>query len=174
MTCIAVKIKGKTIEIAGDTQTTWGRNKYPKQNYADKQLKADGKIFQVNGMTIGCAGSVADIGLLQIFCKTHKPKEMTRDEILNWFIEFKEWALDKAKVPFNEINIHGIIISSGLAFSFYDFMEVSPVLNFEAVGSGMFLAIGAMEIGATAEQAVKVAIKYDLYCGGEVTKITIK
>lgn len=173
MSIIAVKKQGKRFLIAGDSQSTWGRNKYPKTNLSDTQIRAYGKIFQVNGMTIGCAGSVADIGLLQIFCKTHKPKEMNRDYILDWFIEFKEWALDKAKINFNDISIHGIIVADGAAFGFYDFMDVTPVLDFDAVGSGMFLAIGAMELGANPEQAVKVACKYDLYCGGKITKLTI-
>lgn len=173
MSIVAVRKKGKGFEIAGDSQSTWGGNKFSKTNLTDKQMKAYGKIFRVNGLTIGCAGSVADIGLLQMYCKTHKPKEMTRDCILDWFIEFKEWALAKAKVNFNDISVHGIIISSKKAFCFYDFMDVTPVLDFEAVGSGMFLAIGAMELGASAEQAVKVACKYDLYCGGKITKLAV-
>jgi len=38
-----------------------------------------------------------------------------------------------------------------------------------AVGSGRNLALGAMEAGATAEEAVKVAIARDCYSGGEIT-----
>ena len=174
MSVIAVKIKKGIIEIAGDSQTTWGSNKYPKQDTSDKQIKSSGKIFQVNGMTFGCAGSVADIGLLQIFAKTHRPKEMERDSVFEWFIEFKQFALDKAKINFNDISIHGIIILEKKVFCFYDFMEVVEVKDFNAVGSGMWLAIGAMELKADVTEAVNVAIKYDLHCGGEVTKLEIK
>lgn len=174
MTCIAVKIKEKHIEIAGDSQATWGRNKYPNPSYADKTLKAEGKIFQTNGMTIGCAGSVAHIGLLQIYCKTHKPKEMDRDSIIDWFIEFRDWVNIRAKIPATDISIHAILINDGRAFAFYDFMEVSEIKDFEAVGSGMFLAIGAMELGADVEKAIEVAIKYDLFCGGDITKIIVE
>lgn len=174
MTCIAVRINKKQIEIAGDTQTTWGWNKLSKIENNDSSLKSTGKIFQVNGMTLGCAGSVAHIGLPQIFCKTSKPKEMERDAILDWLIAFKEFALAKAKINFNDISIHGIIATKGKVFSFYDFMDVKPVADFFSVGSGMFLALGAMDTGATASQAVKVAIKYDLFCGGQVKKIIIK
>jgi len=174
MTCIAVKIKGKVIEIAGDTQASWGKNKMPWGVQQDKQTKVNGKLFEVNGMHFGCAGSVSDIGLLQIFCKTHRPKEMNRDDIMEWFIEFKEWLNDKAKVSFNDVNIHGIIASEGKVFTFYDFMEVSEVTDFNAVGSGMWLALGAMENGASVSQAVATAIKYDLNCGGDVTMKIIK
>lgn len=174
MSVIAVRKTGKSIEISGDGQTTWGKNKFPKSNYSDKQVKCFGKIFQVNGTTFGCAGSVSDIGLLQVFCKTHRPKEMDRDSILEWLIEFKEWANIKAKVSFNDISVHGIIIRDEKVFCFYDHMDVVEVNDFDAVGSGMWLAIGAMELGASAEKAVGVAIKYDLYCGGNTTKLVIK
>lgn len=52
-----------------------------------------------------------------------------------------------------------------------DSFDVNEVTDHFAYGSGMFLALGAMELGATPERAVEVAIKYDLYCGGKVTKI---
>lgn len=39
---------------------------------------------------------------------------------------------------------------------------------FFAIGSGAALAVGAMERGATAAEAVEVAIKWDVYCGGEI------
>lgn len=174
MTVIAVKINKDKIVIAGDSQTTWGNHKYPKHPSTDKELKSMGKIFQTNNMTFGCAGSVAHIGLLQMYAKTHKPKAMEHDFILEWFIEFKEFALKKASIAFNDIKLFGIIISENKVFSFYDFMEIREVLNFEAIGSGQWLAIGAMEIGASAKEAVRVAIKYDLYCGGETTELIIE
>src|SRR5688572_3609341 len=159
MTCIAVKIEGKKIHIAGDSQATWGKNKIPVPDLSDKQIKASGKIFQVNGMTIGCAGSLNHIGFLQMFSKTHKPKEMTKDDIMEWFIEFREWVADKAKINIQDISIHGIIVSNNLVFTFYDFMEVQQVKTFDSVGSGMWLALGALELNASAKEAVKVAIK---------------
>ncbi len=173
MTCIAVKIKGKKIEIAGDTQVSWGRNKLPINNNTDQHINAAGKIFQVNGMTIGCAGNLSHIGLLAIYCKTHKPKEMVKDAIIDWFIEFKEWALMKAKINFTDISCQGIIINDKKAFCFYDFMDAVEVKTFDAVGSGMWLAIGAMELGGSVKDAVKVAIKYDLYCGGDITSFEL-
>jgi ATP-dependent protease HslVU (ClpYQ) peptidase subunit len=162
MSVIAVKIENGVIHISGDSQTTWGSNKFPKENYSDKHVKACGKIFQVN------------IGLLQIFCKTHAPNEMERDDILNWLIEFKEWANAKAKIGFNDISIHGIMIRDKRVFCFYDFMDVVEVRQFDAVGSGMWLAIGAMEAGKSSKEAVDIAKKYDLYCGGEITEIIIE
>lgn len=173
MSVIAVRIDNGVIHISGDSQTTWGGHKFPKENYTDKHVTAYGKIFQVNHMTIGCAGSTSDIGLLQIFAKSHAPVEMEREDILIWLIEFKEWANLKAKIGFNDIRIHGIMIRDKRCFCFYDYMDVVEVKQFDAVGSGMWLAIGAMEAGLSSKQAVAIAQKYDLYCGGEITEIII-
>lgn len=174
MTCIAVKIGKKKIEIAADNQSSWGYNKMPKRDVSDKQTKAVGKLFQINGMTFGCAGSTADIGLLRLFAKTTKPKEMEKDFILEWFLQFRDWAVKKAAIAYNDISIHGIIINEGKVFAFFDFLDCVEVKTFDAVGSGMWLAIGAMECGADVEQAVKVAVKYDLFCGGDVNKLTVQ
>lgn len=46
--------------------------------------------------------------------------------------------------------------------------------QFIACGSGAKYALGAMERGATAEQAVKVAIKYDSASGGQTQVLTLK
>lgn len=173
MSVIAVRITENTIEIAGDSQTSWGNHKLPKQDVSDAQTKAYGKIWQTNGMTFGCAGSCAHIGLLQIFAKTHKPKEMEKDFIMDWFMEFREWLNSKAKIGWNELCLHAIIIDKGRAFTFYDFMDINEIKSFDSVGSGMWLAIGAMEIGANVEDAVRVASKYDKGCGGETTKLSI-
>lgn len=173
MSIVAVRKYPKYIEFASDTQTTWGDNKHAKAEHNDKQVSSYGKVFEVNGMTIGCAGSVTHISLLQIFAKTHKPKIAEREAILEWLVEFKEWTNKKCSVPHNDIRVHAVMAYEGKVFSFYDFLLVEEVEEFWAVGSGMFLSIGAMEIGATAESAVKAATKYDLYCGGKIRKIKV-
>lgn len=43
-----------------------------------------------------------------------------------------------------------------------------------AIGSGRTFALGAMEHGASAVDAVKTAIKFDLYCGGEIRALPHK
>jgi ATP-dependent protease HslVU (ClpYQ) peptidase subunit len=173
MTVIACKVSKGFIEIASDSQTTWGQNKYPTRDKSDKHISANGKVFSVNGITVGCAGNCAHIGLFQNFCKTHSPKEMSSDSIIDWIIEFKDWVNDKTKIAFDEISLHGIIVKDGKAFTFFDHLESYEIKDFFAVGSGMFLAIGAMDSGADVTQAVKTAMKYDLFCGGTVNYLKI-
>lgn len=40
---------------------------------------------------------------------------------------------------------------------------------FHAEGTGEGLALGAMAAGASAEEAVRIAIEYDAYCGGPIS-----
>jgi len=44
---------------------------------------------------------------------------------------------------------------------------------FYALGSGYQVAMGAMEFGATAEEAVRAAIKWDTGSGGDVTVLRL-
>lgn len=41
-----------------------------------------------------------------------------------------------------------------------------------AFGTGEKIAVGAMEMGASAEQAVRIAMRHDMYSGGDVTVLT--
>jgi len=173
MTCIAIKKTKNGFEIAADSQTTWGSHKQPKKNTTDNETRSSGKIFETNGITFGCAGDVGNITMLQYYSKTHIPKSPDKDFIIDWFIEFKEWLNSRAKVGFNDVGISCIMVMSGNAFVIHDWLSAYQVEDYDAIGSGMFLALGAFEMGATAKQAVKVAIKHDLYCGFEVTSRTI-
>lgn len=173
MTVIAVKKLKNKFEIAGDTQTTRGFYKFPSYDKSDDQIKAYGKIVQVNGMTLACAGKTSQIGLAYIFCKTTTPKDMEKDSVLDWLVELKEYVSKKSKIGFNEVKIDGIMIKDGKCFAFYNFLQVLEVNSFHAIGSGGFIAMATLEVGVSVMEAVKVAIKYDTYCSGEPTKIEI-
>lgn len=50
--------------------------------------------------------------------------------------------------------------------------ELDPA-NPDAIGSGSAYALAAMDMGASAENAVRAAMKRDIYTGGKVRTITI-
>lgn len=52
-------------------------------------------------------------------------------------------------------------------------MELPEGETFTAIGSGAKLAMGAMAMGASAERAVEIAIKYDIYTGGRITTLAL-
>jgi hypothetical protein len=47
-------------------------------------------------------------------------------------------------------------------------------LPFFAVGSGGDIALGAMHMGAAPEQAVKAAIRFDVFSGGRIQTMTLE
>lgn len=46
--------------------------------------------------------------------------------------------------------------------------------DFTAIGSGSKIAMGAMAMGATAEQALAVAAQFDVYTGGKIETLSIR
>ena len=174
MSVIAVRKYDDKIIIASDTQTTWGGYKIESNNKTDAQMSNHGKLTKVNDMIIGSAGQCSHIALFEIFAKTHKPKTATRDDVLDWFFEFKEWVRVKAAVNYAELSLSFILVIENKVFSVYSWGEVVMQNDFASVGSGMWLAIGAMEIGADPIKAVQVASKYVNTCGGGVEHLEIK
>jgi ATP-dependent protease HslVU (ClpYQ) peptidase subunit len=45
--------------------------------------------------------------------------------------------------------------------------------EFVAIGSGAAVALGAMAYGATAREAVRIAIEFDVYSGGEIQEVRL-
>lgn len=61
-----------------------------------------------------------------------------------------------------------ILVHDGHILSFDDDGWDKLEMDYYAIGSGRQIAIGAMAVGASAVEAVKAAIKHDVYSGGEV------
>ena len=164
MTVIAVKRTKNKIIIGSDSQTTRGRNKFgdtKKVMYPNAS-----KIFEVNGMVIGCAGNVVGNALMSVFAKTHQPKIPIEDDVIAFMVEFNEWAKKQDK-DFNFRGNHFFIVFKKVVFEVMDGLLVREVGKFSAIGSGMFLALGALYYNKTIKEAVQVAKEYDLYCGGK-------
>lgn len=167
MSVIAVRRYKEKIVIASDTQITWGDNKVQKNS---ELFREEGKIYKINGLVVGVTGAIEETNLMRIFCKSHKPSDKRVDSILDFFVEFWEWGKEK-KDKF-DVDNHYLIVIGDKIYQCAG-LRISEVNEFNAVGSGMFLAIGAMSQGADPEEAVEVAKKYDLYCGGDTYKIEL-
>ena len=82
----------------------------------------------------------------------------------------KEFGLDR------ECDVSALLISKKGSVFHID-SRVYPYLvdaSFHACGSGSDLAIGAMAMGASAVEAVRVASKFDGYTGGSIRTLTWK
>ena len=51
--------------------------------------------------------------------------------------------------------------------------EINDIYDIYAIGSGCDFAWTAMDMGATAKEAVKIAMKRDVYTGGEVRSLLV-
>lgn len=125
---------------------------------ADSQLTLDDtqrsvceKLFRVRDGIIGFVGDTAGGNQLLHHLRTHHCTEPLKTD-------------DYHRRDFGALLLtnHGIYV--------YD-ESLSPdrvTGPFHALGSGAAFAIGAMERGASAIEAVRVAIKWNPYCGGPV------
>lgn len=69
---------------------------------------------------------------------------------------------------------NGIVVAPGHPIILAGSGGLAPVIaDFYALGSGESFAIGAMEMGATAEEAVRIAAKRDTATGGEITVLSL-
>lgn len=92
-------------------------------------------------------------------------------QFLRWVEEGREED-DATKLE----NLEGFLVSpKGKTFLVEADLHPFPIeAEFHAGGSGCAVAIGAMEAGATAEEAVRIAIKHVTSCGGEIQVVKLK
>lgn len=135
---------GKT--LAGDRQTNMGKTPIARTKvYAHTECK--GQIDYL----IGCSGITAD-------CQA----------FILWYIngQGKRPAFD---------DLSAIVIRPGGSIAHYaesENVHDMGVLPYWAIGSGADFALGALAYGATAEEAIEIATKLDIYTGLGIDKVT--
>lgn len=169
MSVVAVRRYDNEIILSADKQTTWGDAKM--SNSKDQMYENKSKIYSHNDIAFGSAGKVYESGLFYLYTKTRKPTAATPEAILEYFVEFKDWATKK-DATFALSNQYIFVYEDNI-FQTYAY-EVAEIKEYSAIGSGMFLALGAMYMGARPEQAVNVSKEFDLYCGGGTDTIIVK
>ncbi len=121
------------------------------------------KIFEVgDGILIGISGSALDAL-----------------EFVEWFKDTLEASNVQEQNPYVSVlppeklvneNFHCLVAYPD--DTVYEFFGCEKVMecaeSYAAVGSGMFYAMSAMDAGASAEEAVCVAIKRDVFSGGDI------
>lgn len=170
MTVIAVRKTKSSIHLACDNQITYG-DRYKKTDAKDQMYSMKSKLFQVNDLTVGAAGMVQGACLFEHFCGTRKPASSEERDILQFMVEFSEWARTK-DTTYTVQDSHFILIFENKVFEIQGLL-VRQVEEFDAIGSGSFLALSALYFGKTVEQAVEVAKQFDLFCGGDTKSLTI-
>ena len=171
MTVVAVKKYNDRIEISADQQTTVSSS-YKMTVTKEKIIENSGKIFRSGDITVASAGFVREVCMMQIYLKDHTIVHPSHETILNFMVEFCDWC-KKNESKF-ELSNDYILVTKGEVFRIRQGYQIEEVKEYTAIGSGMFLALGALYFNKTPEQAVEVAKEFDLFCGGKTQSLTIK
>lgn len=138
--------------LAGDSQTSTGNVK----------MLDSVKVHRIHGYLIGLAGQRGCL-----------------DEFLQWFKDECKDELKKAPASIlqddDKYPVCALVVrekdkalfqyhGAGHPFRLYG--------KYAAIGSGDALAIGAMAFGASAVEAVRIAVKHDCNTGGKVRALT--
>lgn len=136
---------------------------------ADTKLSSDDaywanctKIKKVKGWLIGAAGGW---DLTEAFMSRFDPS----------FIKMKS-VLPLPQLAEKDPDFEALMISPEGKVYYTEAGGVVGVVKtkgFLAIGSGAKVAMTAMEMGATAVEAIKMAMKYDIYTGGRVQKVKL-
>lgn len=91
-------------------------------------------------------------------------------------LKFEQWVKDgmTGDSPYHGGDSgNGIVVSTAGIVCWSGAGPWPVTTEFYALGSGTELAMGAMELGATAEQAVAVAAKHNVDTGGQITVLRL-
>lgn len=90
-------------------------------------------------------------------------------------IKFRRWMMEGGECPDFAENFEAMILNpDGSVDWFDDDCEMVRVMSPMAIGSGAEFAVGAMEAGASPEQAVEIAARRDTGTGGEITALQLE
>lgn len=121
------------------------------------------KVRKINGCLVGGAGRLASV--LQFF---------------DWFQEWSDAQQVQGDAPHVKVfvpegiddeDFNGLVVFADEVVFMYEGGKKSYQLtgqDYYAIGSGSDFALAAMDAGATAEEAVAVAILRDVYSGGQI------
>ena len=144
MTTIAYNHKDK--EIAVDSRTS--RDTIVISDKKNKVQVIDGVIY------IGCGDTEHIINLIDALAGKIDPSSISLNDALVFWVN------------------KGVVFKSG--FNGDDGVWTQSINFSEAVGSGDFWAMAAMDFGCSAKDAVKYAMTRDMYTGGKIRVIKVK
>ena len=139
--------------------------------YRDGIMAADTRAYSGHSTPIGLKRKIykrADGALIGVSTNAPGLSELVGE----WFLDDKNRDLEpqlghEQGIDAIEVDAHGNV------FVYHDSMNPTGPLQapFFAVGSGANYAIGALTLGATALEAVDVAIEHDVWSGGPVNAL---
>jgi len=162
MTTIAVRKYKDRIELAADSLCNDNsiaimKNKIHKNPYFTFGHAGErNKALLLNDWLLDNPDKYKDCNIQKIFFHF-------REQLISWqmnIFDEKEESVELFLVSYQGI-IYDVRLGSRS-------IEVDEVDDFMAIGSGREFALAAMECGGSPRDAVAVAIKYDIYSGGDI------
>lgn len=148
--------------------------------YRDGKMAADTRAYSGSTTPIGekfkievieySDGSKSIVGV-------STPAPGLSEEIRRWFASEKHPDFEPQGIGSDRRGFEAIEVTEDGEIFFYNdnFTPSGPLMtDWIAIGSGKDYAVGALSMGATAEEAVGVAINCDAWTGGRVTVIDLK
>lgn len=166
MTVAAVKVSEDKIEIGCDSIMLSGDI---KNNHSSKIREASGLMF------VG-AGHYQEVVMLDLFiAEKGTPKEATEANFLNFIFSYNNQKKDKGFVDDDKDPSFAewIFVYENRVFfsSYYTVTEIKS--GFHAIGAGREIAIGALAVGASVQEAIEVACEYCSSCDRSAKVFTI-
>lgn len=155
-----VRLTKDYIEVACDSQVTWGDCKMIDGMYG----KAS-KIIENEALIAVTAGSTQQSAFFSLYSKERALTRPTEETILQYMLDFEEWG--RKRINDFKLDNQFILIIKRKVFAF-NWYEVTPIKEYGAIGSGMFIALGALYKGSSAKEAAEVAAKFDNHCSGKI------
>ena len=116
------------------------------------------KLFRVDGDIIATAGDDAP-GMV----------------FVDWYPKRKKRVKPPAKLIDGDADFCCLVLTKEGLWWYDKWCRPGKVMHdFYAIGSGGSYAMGAMDRGATAAQAVETAMRYDCYTGGDVVTMQLE
>ncbi len=167
MSVVATRVTDKEIVIAADSYR--GRDWVGTQ---DKDKEA--KIFRADhGMIVGTVGWTEEFALMKIFLRSHFPKDVTEDSVLEFMSEFHDWVRSKTGKNDYDLKNGWHFVYNGAAFTVDNGYDIRRISDFDAIGAGAVYALTALHLGRSAEEAVEIACQLSSYCEVPVNAFTV-
>lgn len=165
MSVVACKVYKDRVEFASDSQVTLG---FTKSDSSDMTFA---KLSKVGAIIIGSVGLASEGALMQLYSRTHFPKEATYDGMLEFIGGFAEW---KKKRTDNASITNSYLFGVGGRAFYVNHFFISEVATISAIGSGENYALTALHLKHSPEEAVGIACQLNIYCQLPVVNYTMK
>lgn len=121
------------------------------------------KIFKTGRFLVGVSGAYANMEAFRNFLTEHEDEVRDAGDLCRYWDDAPDYGGFCAL----------LVDAQGRIWTAVDAPPVLVPASFDAIGSGGPYAMGAMQVGASAQDAVRAARKLDVHTGGNITIVRL-